>query len=106
MSVVKVESNYKVNAIGDAGEIGLFQIRPEYSKIRASELFVAKKNIKEGLRQLAYARDNCKHKVDNTWIVCYNRGIKGGANTKSPKASKYYKDVMDVYMKTLMEASL
>ena len=98
-AVVQVESQYEPSAIGPVGEIGLFQIRPEYSRLSAQDLHSIELNIHEGLRKLAKAKRDCKHKHDKTFVVCYNAGVTGGSNLRRPKQFPYYKKVMDEYIR-------
>lgn len=97
LSVVQVESNLNPNMTGKFGEVGLMQIRPEYSKLSKIQLLNPKQNIKEGIIKLKEARKHCKHQVDDTWLVCYNVGITGGSKIKHPKLFPYYKKVKEVY---------
>lgn len=93
-AVVKVESNYNPNAQGAVGEVGLFQIRPEYSRLTEEQLTHPILNIHEGLRKLSKAKRLCKHTEEKTFVVCYNAGITGGSRIKHPKLFPYYKKVM------------
>lgn len=88
------ESSLNPRAVGAVGEIGLFQIRPKYSKFSTEELFNPIINITQGLIMLQFAKKYCKHKVDRTWLVCYNLGVTGGLKIKYPKKFDYYKKVM------------
>ena len=90
LAVVQVESKFNSKAVGSLGEVGLFQVRPEYSIYTKQELFNPKNNIREGLRILNEARLDCKHKKENTWLVCYNVGRHRGKSIKYPKLFPYY----------------
>lgn len=94
VAVAKQESSLRHDVVGSVGEVGLFQVRPEYSKFSRQELFNPVVNITEGLRMLSQAKKYCKHQSDNAWIICYNLGITGGAKVKYPKRFEYYKKVM------------
>ena len=59
-AVIRVESNYRPNALGKAGEIGLMQIKLQTARMvgyagSASGLFDPDTNIKYGARYLAMA---------------------------------------------------
>ena len=97
LSVASVESNLDAKKIGGIGEVGLMQIRPEYSKLTKAQLLNPKYNLQEGIRKLKEARARCKHQVDNTWLVCYNYGIAGGSRVKHPKLFPYYKKIKETY---------
>lgn len=94
VAIARTESSLRPNVIGSVGEVGLFQIRPKYSKYTAEELKNPVINITEGMRFLQFAKKHCKSKVDFTWINCYNLGVTGGSNLKYPKKFEYYKKVM------------
>ena len=94
LAVAKQESSLRPNVIGPVGEVGLFQIRPKYSKYTAEELKNPVINITEGLRFMQNAKKHCKSKVDFTWINCYNLGVTGGSKLKYPKKFEYYQKVM------------
>ena len=94
LAIAKQESSLRTDVIGSVGEVGIFQIRPKYSKYTADELKNPIINIVEGLRFLKNARKRCKHQKDMTWIVCYNLGVVGGSKIKYPKKFDYYVKVM------------
>jgi len=94
VAIAKQESSLRPNVIGPVGEVGLFQIRPKYSKYTKAELFNPVINITEGMRFLQFAKKHCRHKVDFTYIVCYNAGVQGGSRINHPKKFEYYKKVM------------
>lgn len=96
-AIIRHESNFNPNAIGTKNEIGLMQIRPEYSKLTIKQLFDPCKNIEEGVAILARAKKYCKHKLDKTWVTCYNLGIHGASKIKYPKLFPYYKNIMANY---------
>ena len=94
VSVAKIESKLNPNAIGLLKEVGLFQVRPEYSKYTSEQLKDPKTNIKEGLRILAEAKKRCKHQESKKFVICFNRGIAGGSKVRDPANDKYYLKVI------------
>lgn len=88
IAVGKVESSLRQSAIGPFGEIGVFQIRPEFTDANIYDL---KENIKEGVRQLAYWMQHCPVKHDVAWVNCYNAGYR---NPKYPLLRPYVKKVI------------
>lgn len=94
LAVAKVESNFKPAAIGSVGEVGLFQVRPQYSKYSKEQLKNPHLNIREGLRMLKFAKQNCLHKQNKTWLVCYNMGVNAAKRVKHPHLFPYYKKVL------------
>ena len=93
LAVAHVESNLNPNAKGALGEVGVYQILPEYSDYSAKELKDTTINIKEGMRMLKFAKTYCKHQDKNMWVNCFNAGIKGGSKLVQPEKFEYYKRV-------------
>lgn len=90
-AVITVESNYRVDARGSAGEIGLMQIKPDTARMMgytgsAKGLFNPETNIKYGVKYLAMA-----HKLGggNTCgtILRYNAGH--AAKRMNPVSAAY-----------------
>jgi hypothetical protein len=73
IAVGKVESSLRQSAIGPFGEIGVFQIRPQYT---TANIYDLKSNIREGVRQLAYWHQHCPVQEGISWVNCYNAGMK------------------------------
>lgn len=96
-AVIKTESRFKVNALGGLGEVGLFQIRPEFSKYSKQELFNLHINLIAGLEMLRDAKNRCIHKANKTFVICHNLGIKGARKIKHPELFPYYKKVYANY---------
>lgn len=93
-AVIQVESSGNPFAIGYLGDYGLMQIRHKYVPESKLQLLNPCTNIRRGVLILKTAKEKCKHKLDKTWLVCYNVGISGGNKIKFPKKFKYYKKVM------------
>jgi soluble lytic murein transglycosylase-like protein len=77
-AIVRVESNYRVNARGSAGEIGLMQIKPATAKMMgysgsAKGLYDPDTNIRYGMRYLGMAHGLGGKTVCGT-ILKYNAG--------------------------------
>lgn len=96
LSVAKTESQLIPNAIGKVGEIGIFQIRPEYSTLTKNQLLNPEINIIEGLQKIKEAKMKCPHK--KYFIICYNTGVAGARNIKYPKEHVYVKKVYSHYL--------
>lgn len=92
-AIINVESSGNPYAIGGKGDIGLMQIRHKFVPENEKQLLQACTNISRGVKILKNAKKRCKHKIDNTWVICYNLGIKGGSKIKYPKKFRYYKKV-------------
>lgn len=96
-AIVEQESAFKPNIVGSQGEIGLFQLHPKYFKLKKSKLLDVRTNIRLGIKHLSEVKKQCKHKIDNTWIICYNLGVAKASRIKHPKLFKYYKQVIKRY---------
>lgn len=97
-AVAKTESKFNPKAVGSIGEIGIFQVRPEFSRFPKHKLFDINTNIIAGLELLQQAKNRCKHKANKTWLTCYNAGISGAKKIKRPELFPYYKKVYAQYV--------
>jgi soluble lytic murein transglycosylase-like protein len=88
IAVAKVESRLNQSAIGPFGEVGVFQIRPEYT---TANIYDLKTNIHEGVRQLAYWQAHCPVRLGYSWVSCYNAGKR---HPKYPFLLPYVKKVL------------
>jgi len=93
-AIIKVESNGNPMAVGKVGDSGLMQVRHQFVPETQQQLFNPCTNIRRGVALLKKAKDNCKHKLNNTWLICYNLGLNGGSRIKRPTSFIYYKKVM------------
>lgn len=89
LAIAQLESSKNPKAVGPKGEIGLFQLRPEFVPIAARPLlFDVRLNTKLGVQKLIYYRANCPTRTGLDWIGCYNQGLR---NPKYPQKLPYYK---------------
>lgn len=93
-AVIQVESRGNPFAVGKLDDSGLMQIRHKFVPETQQQLFQGCTNIRRGVELLKQAREKCKHKLNNTWLVCYNLGTRGGAKIRHPSSFIYYKKVM------------
>ena len=94
-AIIEVESGYKVSAVGSQGEIGLMQLMPaNFKHISKLKLFKPELNISLGVLLLDRSRQECIHKKDLTWVVCYNLGSPRARKVKNPKLFPYYKKIL------------
>jgi soluble lytic murein transglycosylase-like protein len=98
-AIIKIESNGNPFLIGKNGDSGLLQIRHQFVPESQKQLLQSCTNIKRGVELLKQAKDKCVHKLNNTWLVCYNVGISGGKKIKRPTNFIYYKKVMSEFKK-------
>lgn len=94
-AVISVESNYRPNVRGSAGEIGLMQIKPSTARMMgysgsAKGLFNPETNIKFGMKYLAKAHELSGGTTCGT-ILKYNAGH--GAKRMNPVSAAYCKKV-------------
>jgi soluble lytic murein transglycosylase-like protein len=94
LAVAQIESKFDHKRIGELGEIGVFQLRPEYFPVSIVKL---ESNIKHGIKYLAYVKKYCGHQLDNTWVICYNLGVQGASKIKYPRLFNYYKKHKEAY---------
>ncbi|RAZ88147.1 lytic transglycosylase domain-containing protein [Mesorhizobium hawassense] len=90
-AVIKIESNFRPNMVGGAGEIGLMQIKPATARMMgytgsAKGLYDPDTNIKYGMKYLAMARDLGGGSTCGT-ILKYNAGH--GATRMNPISAAY-----------------
>lgn len=97
-AVVQTESTFNPNAIGALNEVGLFQIRPEFSKRKAHELLDPEVNIVEGLMMMQKAKVRCKYQKRKMFVICMNLGISGASKIKRPLDHPYYRKVYSTYL--------
>lgn len=94
-AIIKVESDGNQMAVGKHGDSGLMQIRHQYVPESQLQLLNSCANVKRGIELLRRAKNECAHKANNTWVICYNLGIKGARRIKRPTSFIYYKKVME-----------
>lgn len=98
-AVIEVESKNNTFAVGKLGDSGLMQIRHKFVPETQLQLFNPCTNVRRGVELLKKAKQRCKHKLEKTWLVCYNAGIRGGSRIKRPNKFSYYKKVMEEFRK-------
>jgi soluble lytic murein transglycosylase-like protein len=94
-AVIEVESRGNPFAVGKLGDSGLMQVRHQFVPETQQQLFQGCTNIMRGVSLLKQAKDKCVHKLNNTWLTCYNLGIRGGLKIKHPSKFIYYKKIME-----------
>lgn len=87
LAVARVESGLNQQKRGLIGEIGIFQIRPEFTHADITKLPI---NVKEGVRQLMYWKQHCPVKEQAEYVICYNGGNR---HPRYPQLHPYYKKV-------------
>lgn len=90
-AVIRIESNFRANARGSAGEIGLMQVKPSTARMMgysgsAKGLYHPETNIKFGMKYLAQAHRLGGGTTCGT-ILKYNAGH--GAKRMNPVSARY-----------------
>lgn len=90
--LAKVESGLNPNAYSKTQDGGLFQLNSKYYRFHNPKwIFRPETNIALAMHTLSKFRKNCKHKLNNTYILCYNLGNRGASKIKNPLSQTYYK---------------
>lgn len=90
-AIAKVESGFKIHAVGTKGELGLFQLRPEF--YGDPEDLLDPSSAAETAAALLHEKLQRCASLGKAAFVCYNRGITGGRNLQFPKKTEYYRRV-------------
>ena len=89
LAIATVESGLNPNVVGGLGEIGLFQLRPQYHKVFKGH---PEHNMLIGIAYLAELQKKYSRKYGDAWFVLYNYGPYNPP--KYPRQTAYYKKVM------------
>lgn len=90
ISVVGLESNFKINAIGSKHEIGLLQLMPtSFPQYTKNQLLKPELNLKLGIEYMAKMKKECVHKDNNNWLTCFNVGPDRAKLIKHPNKYSY-----------------
>jgi soluble lytic murein transglycosylase-like protein len=93
LAIAEVESKFNVNAVGSLGEIGVFQLRPEFHHVRRG---ATTQNIEIGVKYLAQLKRRCGSYGD-AFFVCFNYGT--ARKLKYPHLFPYYVRVKEAQMR-------
>jgi soluble lytic murein transglycosylase-like protein len=93
LAIAEVESGMNPKMIGRIGEIGLFQLRPEYHRTLIGDV---RANVYVAIRYLAKLKRDCAH-YGRAFYICYNLGPnyrrRDGLPIQHPTLFSYYKKV-------------
>lgn len=87
LAIAEVESQFRVDAIGGLGEIGVFQMRPEFHPVVKGRPM---QNIDVAIEYLAHLQAKCAG-YGEAFFVCYNYGT--ARRLKHPTLFPYYAKV-------------
>jgi hypothetical protein len=93
LAIAEVESRFNPNAVGRYGELGVFQLRPEFHRVAKGQTL---HNINVATKYLAKLREDCKAYGD-AFYVCFNYGT--ARKLKHPRQFPYYRRVQAVLNK-------
>jgi soluble lytic murein transglycosylase-like protein len=90
VAVATVESGLNPKALGTKGEVGLFQVMPQYVKgFSKQDLLYPRINIMVGIMKLKEEQEKCKHKDNINYLVCYNYGRTNAKRVRYPELFPY-----------------
>lgn len=87
VAIAKVESGLNPKAVGKIGEIGLFQLRPEYHNVKFGDI---QNNVDVAMKYLVDLKKKCEPKYKDAWIICFNLGPYYSKPIRHPKKFPYY----------------
>ena len=92
-TIIKIESNYDVNARSSTNDHGLMQLNKK-------KIYDICQNIKVGTEMLQQCKNKYENKLGDAWIVCYNRGVHATKKLTKEKArrTKYYNKFKENYV--------
>lgn len=90
LAIAKVESGFNPKAVGAIGELGLFQLRPEFHAVEPGRI---NHNARIAMRYLRHVKALCKPDYGDAWFVCFNTGP--NKRVKVPYEFPYYKKVQN-----------
>jgi soluble lytic murein transglycosylase-like protein len=96
LSIAKVESSLNPKAVSSTMDGGLFQLNKQYYKFHNPNwLFDVEINTALALHTLGKLKEECFHKANKTFVLCYNLGRTGASRIKFPEKHRYYKKVIE-----------
>jgi soluble lytic murein transglycosylase-like protein len=90
-AMAMVESSKRPDAKGALGEVGLFQLRPEFHRGASVNPLV---NADAAARYLKELELRCRPKYGKAWFICYNTGANRKKTLAKPTEFVYYKKVV------------
>lgn len=89
LAVAKIESGLNETKIGDIGEIGLFQVRPEYTWYSKKALQNPYINTMVGIQRIKEEQELCHFKDPIHSLICYNYGRTNAKRVRFPHRFPY-----------------
>lgn len=91
LAIAEVESSFNPNAVGGLGEIGIFQLRPEYHRVIPGDI---RGNAEVAMQYLAQLKTQCSH-YGEAFYICWNLGP-NYRRLKHPTLFPYFKKVQKI----------
>jgi soluble lytic murein transglycosylase-like protein len=96
--IARIESNMNPNAISKTNDGGIFQLNSRYYRFHnPAWVFLPHTNIALALKTLGTLKNKCPHRVEESFVICYNLGVSGAKKIKRPFANNYYVKVKSMW---------
>jgi len=93
-NLARIESGMNPLAISRTQDGGLFQLNKRYYRFHNPKwIFNIDTNAALALRTLGKLKKECSHKLNNTFVLCYNLGKVGAKKIKHPTKHIYFTKV-------------
>ena len=94
MKLAKIESNMNPDAVSRSNDRGIFQLNSRFYKFHNPKwIFNPNINAHLAMKTLQNLKKNCKHKLHNSYVICYNLGTSGAKKIKKATGQTYYKKI-------------
>lgn len=100
LAIAEVESGFNPRAKGSKGELGIYQLRPEFH----GKPKTTSQNITVAMEYLAKIKKDCYPKYGSAYFVCYNFGPNRRLKV-APSATDYYQKVFKAYSRRRAQKS-
>jgi soluble lytic murein transglycosylase-like protein len=87
VAIADVESGLNPDAVGSLGELGVYQLRPEYHAVKRGAV---RQNIVAAIRYLKHVRELCEPKWGDAWFIGFNVGPHYEKPIRYPTLFPYY----------------
>ena len=84
VAIAIVESGLNPNAVGALGEIGVFQLRPEFHDVHPGNV---RRNVETAIQYLIWLQTRCKD-YGEAFFICFNHGP--NRRVRDPIRFSYY----------------
>jgi len=97
-NMARIESGMNPYAVSRTNDGGLFQLNRSYYRFHNPKMiFEPQTNIAIAMNTLKKLKSKCKHKMNNSFILCYNLGVQGAGKIKFPLRHEYYRKVNSLW---------